>query len=271
MMSDRPEGLYTLIDGDPMLLGCRCAPPNWAYVPTYYTRIFRHDNEVLLHHHWLPRENFTDAWLGTCKVLREERPGKLSLRWWPGNERLKGSVLFNLSQEQAEDWIVPRYYELHTGQCTYGQDGLTLTTGSSVLAWHPTADYVGGLIAEAVFTIHGEGAAGLLFGGVESEDPNAVEGAACLCGTRGMVELGIVKRGLCCPSFLPENQIPWPIKAGQAIHMKVLLRGEFIEVYIDDRLVHCYGFSTCVTHNIGFFTECEELTVHSLKAWAFDL
>jgi len=86
-----------------------------------------------------------------------------------------------------------------------------------------------------------------------------------------MAEFGIVKRGLCSPSFLPENQIPWPVSQGQTINMRALLRGEFIEVYIDDRLVHCYGFSKRAKRNIGVFAEYEKLTVHSMKACAFDL
>lgn len=269
MRSDKIEGPYELVPGDPMLLGCRNAPPNWAYVPTYYARPFQCGEEVLVCHHWLPRRNFTDAWLGTCKTLREENPGKLSLHWWPGNENLKGALAFDLAEECG--WTLPKHYGSFTGRCAAGPEGLVLETGSSALVWRPTGDYSGGLVAELRFTLRGEGAAGVVFGGTDAEDPGACAGPACLCSTRGLVEFGIVKKGLCSPAFFPENQIPWPVEAGREIDMRLLVRGEFVEVYIGDKLVQCYGFSADASQNIGFFSECEKLTVHSMKAYAFAL
>src|ERR1035437_3568375 len=98
MVSDSVRGPYRFAPGDPLLLGCRNAPLNWAYVPTYFGRVFSFQGLTLYNHHWMPRTNFVDAWLGTVKVLKEVEPGRLALSYWRGNDGLMGTRGFTLAE-----------------------------------------------------------------------------------------------------------------------------------------------------------------------------
>jgi hypothetical protein len=269
MMSEHIEGPYVLVDGDPLLLGCRNAPANFAYVPAYYSRTFLLDDEIMIHHHWMPRENFTDAWLGTCKVLREDRPGKLSIHWWSGNEALKGNTLFSIVDRPS--FTLPESFDTPTGSWRYGDDGLELESESSVLAYCETQDLSMGVVVEADLRIDGNGAGGLFFGNRLLEEKHPFEGDAFLCNTRGYAEFGMITFGHCSPTFMPENNVLYTIPKGRTFHVRLLARGEFVEAYIDDRLVQCYGFSKPIYRNIGLFAENCRLTVKQLQVFEFSI
>jgi hypothetical protein len=63
--------------------------------------------------------------------------------------------------------------------------------------------------------------------------------------------------------------VKWPVIQNKKMQIRILLKGEFAEVYIDGKLVQCYGFNKPVIHNIGVFAEMCLIEVESLKAYAF--
>ena len=269
MMANQIEGPYEFATGDNMILGCRNAPPNWAYVPTYYTRTLKLNNQILLHHHWMPRNNFTDAWLGTCKVLREDWPGKLSLNWWPGNEALKGNKIFDIVNRPC--FTQPKSSELPTGGWCYCDKRLELETDSSVLIYSDTRSFKKGIVVETCLRINGDGAGGLFFGSASLDADHPYEGMAFLCNTRGLAEFGAVTFGICSPAFMVENHVLWPVTQGKDVRIRLLVKEEFIEAYIDDRLVQCYGFSKPVDRYIGLFAENCRIEVDLLNIYEFSI
>lgn len=92
---------------------------------------------------------------------------------------------------------------------------------------------------------------------------------ACLYNTRGLVEFWRVLRTVTGLMFCPENAVACPRSPGEMAHWRVLLHSEFIEIYCDDRLMQCRGFSEALTRNIGFFVERAHLTVKHLHVHAF--
>jgi len=74
---------------------------------------------------------------------------------------------------------------------------------------------------------------------------------------------------VCSPAFMVESHVPWLFSQGRAIHMRLLIKGEFAELYIDDRLVQCYGFRKPVLRSIGVFAEACKVEIKTLRAWQF--
>ncbi|MBU4367097.1 MAG: hypothetical protein L6437_10245 [Kiritimatiellae bacterium] len=270
MMADNVRGPYRFVPGDPMLLGCRNAPPNWAYIPTYFARTCQLNNQTLLYHHWMPRNNFLDAWLGTVKLLEEEAPGKLVLKWWPGNENLKGTKLFEVGDKP--DLVTPSPQAVPSGkwECAGGVIR-GKTAGASLAFFETDACYNDGMVIESEFRISGNGAAGLFIGTREHGAEKPYEGVGCLLNMRGLFEFGRITGGIGGPAFMAENHVDWPIATCTFIKLTILVRGEFVEVYADGRLVQCYGFSKPAARNIGVFAERCEVEVRGLRMFKFNV
>ncbi len=270
MVSDSVRGPYRWVEGDPMLLGGRNAPPNWAYIPTYFGRVFRYEGQVLYNHHWMPRANFLDASLGTVKVLKEAAPGKLVLRYWTGNDKLKGSRIFDLRTAKAPTTPTPQL--IPSGRWTLACGALRGVSEGSSLCFFPLEPCFGtGVVIELVMTLEGGeyAAGGLLLGVAEQGENKPYEGVACLANLRGLYEFGTVGFGPCGPVFMPENHTLRPIMPGATQHWRVLVRGEFVELYVNDELVQCFGFSRAPHHGIGFFVEQGTIEVNRMEVFRF--
>ena len=268
MQSDNVRGPYRLVDGDPLLLGCRNAPSNWAYLPTYDVRTFSLGEQTLACHHWMPRDNFLDAWHSTAKILEEERPGKLVLKYWPGNEKLKGDTLFDL--REAPPPRLPTPQAIPTGRWEHASGRLRGATGGTSLAWFETdACFGDGAIIEADITLAGHGAAGL-FLGIEGHGPDKpYRGVGCLANRQGLYEFGRISQAPCGPAFMAENHVLRNVPEGAVLHWRALVRGEFVELYVDDTLVQCYGFSALPVRNVGLFVERGEADLSALRIHRF--
>jgi len=268
MVSENIRGPYRLAEGDPMLLGCRNAPPNWAYAPTYCTRAFPLGQETLICHQWMPRAEFLDAWLGTVKIVEEATPGKLALKFWPGNEKLKGAKLFDMRQAGAPHTPFPQKLPNVEWHC--GPESIRGSTGSSALAYFDfNAPYGDGVVIEVDLRVKGEGAAGLFFGSGEHCPDRPYDGVACLANRRGCYEFGAVCQAPCGPAFMIENHVERDVPDGKPQRWRVLLRGEFVELYVGDALVQCFGFSRNPARNIGVFVERAEVELRGLTVHAF--
>lgn len=268
MMSDSIRGPYSLVGGDPMLLGCRNAPPNWAYIPAYYTRVLEIDGRYLVYHHWMPRTDFLEAWLGTMKLLEEREPGGLILKYWSGNDGLKGNVVFDLKSAGAP--IVPQPQSIPAARWKFDSSALIgSVSGSSVIYYELPKCFEDGVVVEAEVKIGGEGAAGLFFGIEEHGPDRPYEGVACLANRRGLCEFGRVTSGISGPTFMAENNIPRAIPVDKLMRWRILLRGEFVEWYVDDELVQCYGFSIPAARDIGLFAERARIEVSGMNVHRF--
>jgi len=268
MIADNVRGPYRLVEGDPLLLGCRNAPPKWAYTPAYFMRACQVDNTTLVYHHWMPRDNFLDAWLGTVKVLEEKKPGLLALKYWSGNDALQGKQVFDL--KAAPSPATPFTQSIPSAQWRFAEGVLTgKATGSALAYFDLEPSFEDGIVLEMMLSVTGEGAAGLFFGTKDHGAKKPYEGVACLANRRGLYEFGAVTYGPCGPVFMAENNVARPVDAGRLLAWRVLLRGEFIELYVANELVQCFGFSAPPAHNIGIFVERAEVVLDSLKVCHF--
>lgn len=266
MMSSKSiRGPYRLVDGDPLLLGCRNAPPNWAYIPAYFVRVFEQNSQYFLYHHWMSRADFLDGWFGTIKILEENAPGRLSIKYWPGNEKLKGEKIFSLDRpnlhplppKPSGDWnFKPGIIKGHTA-------------GSALVVYELPDFYENGVVIEAEVSLRGDGAGGFFFGTAEHDTKHLFEGVACLANRRGLYEFGRVCRGVVNPTFMAENHVLRFVPENKSLRWRLLIRGEFIELYVEDELLQCYGFSAPAVRNIGIFLERAEIEVSRMSVCRF--
>jgi hypothetical protein len=70
---------------------------------------------------------------------------------------------------------------------------------------------------------------------------------------------------------MTENQTAWPVGADRDFRVRALVNGEFVELYVDDRLVQCFGFTRPVAAGVGLFAEWLSVSMKDLRAWEFDL
>ena len=284
MMSDNVRGPYRLVEGDPLLFGGRNDPAiPFGYCPVWCLRTTPSpvDGQILVYHHWMPRADVSDAWLGTIKILQEAAPGKLLIKYWPGNEKLKGKKVFDLKTASfpstPSPQAIPTTKWEFSGGVLKGQSG-----GSGLAFFELDPNYEKGVVIELELTLSGDGAAGLFFGSEIPDYENhpwlkslprasaeLYEGLGCLANRRGLYEFGSVGYGFCGPVFMPENHSLHPVPEGKPAHWRILIRGEFIELYVDDDLVQCYGFSKPATHNLGIFVERGGVEVKNLKVYRF--
>ena len=95
------------------------------------------------------------------------------------------------------------------------------------------------------------------------------EGVACLANARNLYEFGRVTSAPVGPTFFPEEHVPGDVGNGAFHDWRALVRGEFVELYVDNHLVQCFGFSTSPTRNVGFFAERTEVDVSDLRVYPF--
>ena len=87
LSSQSQTGPYRLEPGQRLLLG------NSPKRLNYFARFYRCGDQLLLNHHTVPRQPGGDSYFSPLKTVHCEAAGILSLRWWPGNEALRGRRL----------------------------------------------------------------------------------------------------------------------------------------------------------------------------------
>jgi hypothetical protein len=125
-------------------------------------------------------------------------------------------------------------------------------------------------VVEATLRLTGKGAGGLVFGNPRLTPERPYEGEAILFNTKGYVEFGTVTFNVCSPGFLLEHRVPWPVEAGRDLRVRALVKGEFAELYVEDRLVQCFGFTRPAASSIGLFAEWLAVGLRDLRVWEFD-
>jgi hypothetical protein len=259
VVSDRPAGPFALPPGDPLLQGSRSDRNVFSL---YVGRPFRHPDGTLLYsHHWASENRPPNGSWGPIKTLREVRPWQLGLGWWKGNEALRGPLLARYPDggalRQAHPLGQARVCLWHPND-----DPLRVENrgGCSVAQWDvlqgPVDASDGGLasgrILETGVLIESGAALGIWWGTVRV--PELIDGpvpglgpkredylvAVLLnCETR-RVEFVRLMRSI-GPSHHVQAymaSIEWPVAAGVTHRVRSLVRGEFMEIYIDDWYVH---------------------------------
>lgn len=232
---------------------------------TYFARFYRYGNEMLAAHHSLDSSRFiatVQPKMGTYfaplkKVQVDD--GILSLRWWHGNDALKGSEL-----PTALDLVEGRCLE---GEAKPGGGLLVLDAPLAGQAALPVKyDLDSGVVVEAHLTTRQRDArpasVGLL---IEGDSP--WNGTLLVSDTQGRFSVGTTNGY----TFKDEDgkDVPPLTEAGQ--NWRVLIRGTFVEVYIDEALVQCFSLPEPPRGRIAFVSGAGVATVSDIKVWQMNL
>ncbi len=274
-VSDAPEGPFVPPPGDWMLQGTRSETA--CLSNTYVGRPLKLGNDDwLYYHHWSSHHDGPNAWAGLPKKLVERGPWQLGLDYWPGCEKLKGAILARgvrpadvapakpVGARPVATWTV------RDGDVFTQHDG-----GSSALAWMIPGNAPGkteafthlcdGRIIETTIRIDAGRGLGIWLGTGREQDKLAVH----LSVQRQQVELLNVR-----PSHGPslalyrQQAIPWPLASGVSHHVRLVVRREFLEIYLDERYVqsHVVGEGFDVTR-LGFFNELGQGVFRQPTLW----
>lgn len=280
VVGDAVEGPYRLPPGDSMLQGTRQDDNVFALIVG--RPVPDGDGGWLYSHHWASPNDAPSGWWGPMKRLVERRAWQLGLDWWPGNERLKGEVL---GRGVARGTLVPMKpffqvpvaaWEERDGEAVVRDDG-----GCAAADWllpgldntattESPGDLRDGRIWECGVRLDDGAALGLWFGTTPmpglKQGPAAGMGpqpgdwrlAVLLNAQAQRLEFVRLMRSL-GPSLVVQRHlggVPWPVARGVTHRLRVLVRRECIEAYVDDHYAHgvviAEGFDTS---RCGFVTD----------------
>jgi hypothetical protein len=203
---------------------------------TYFARFFPSPEGLLVNHHSIARDTVCFAPL---KATRVDQHGTLRLAWWPGNEKFK--------QDQV-DIAFPT----------------AVAPAGNPLPLSDALDVARGAIVEGTLALPAAPEAqrnGLY---IECE---AGQGVAILVDSAGVTEIGPMRAdgsGFQCDKRVDRQ---WPF--GPAARFRLLLKGPFLEFYLDDLLVECYSINLPepATGRIGAICGAGVQCVSDVKAW----
>ncbi len=255
--AERQAGPYRL---DPMQPPLLSGSPN---LYTYFARFYRCGAELLLNHHTVPRgghRGVEDIYFSPLKAVRRDEAGILSLRWWAGNEALKGRQQ-PLVLEGCE------LYGLQGDACSLESSTLRLTAAAGGLAILPVQyNTARGVILEADLTLHGS--EGPLYGtGLFVEGEAGNRGTLFLAQSDGRVSVGPYDGY----AFKPEDAKPYRFSADEPARWRLLLRAAHVELYIDDELIQCYTMRHEPGGRLGFVIEAGSAAITNARAWEMSL
>jgi hypothetical protein len=248
LISRDQEGPYELPDED-----------NKLYEPspyTYFGRFFRSGEKLLFNHHCIPRDEEESVSLGILKEVYEIEPGKIGLRYWSGNDLLRGNPI-----------------KMGTGQCSVRsvQEFFTREQHTPFrMDYYETGELCSpGLFIDAQVKLRSEepeAAVGMYFG-------DMLTGTAFLAYTDGRIEFGQMRTSTEKPplEFNPDHEVPWKVREGITINIRVLVRGSFLEVYMDDLFVQCYSMAEELKGGFGLIIEGGDAELKKVAPYQMNL
>jgi hypothetical protein len=248
LISREQEGPYELPDED-----------NKLYEPspyTYFGRYFPHGKKLLFNHHCIPRDEKDSVYLGTLKEVYEVEPGKIGLKYWTGNDLLRGEAI-EAGTDQCSVRAVREFFtrEQHSPfRMDYYEIGELCSSG---------------LFIDVALRLNSEepdAAVGMYFG-------DMLTGTAFLAYTDGRIEFGQMQTLSEKPplSFNPDHEVPWKVREGIIINMRVLIRDYFLELYMDDIFVQCYSMSEKIKGGFGLVIEGGDIELKKVAPYQMSL
>jgi hypothetical protein len=244
LVADRPQGPFRLAARNPELLNARSA---------YFTRFFPAPDGLLVNHHsmslvgipegesayqWANRQGL--VWFAPLKRAVVDDQGTLRLRYWEGNDRLKGK-----SRE-------PEFLDQPS------------SSGSRVRMLSDHVDVERGIILEGILAIpSGDSPPSGLY--IET---GGDRGVAILVGAAGVTEFGSVDAD--GSGFDADDRVDRAMVPGRTSHFRLLLRDALLEFYLDDTLIQCYSAPRVPTGRLGVIVG-SPLSLTDLRVWDMDI
>lgn len=254
--STAARGPFRIQPGQPLLLG---SSPS---VFTYFARFYRLKGELLVNHHTVARTTphvgmnaGPDVMFAPLKKTHIDQNGILSLRWWAGNEALKGQPL-----------------AVHLEECSYSRalvssqaedDHLTFSAFANAFAYLPTYFNIErGVVLEARVTLL-ESNGPLSSVGLFIEGQPAGTGSLALTQSNGWLTVG-AWNGY---NFKAEDSKPFPFQPGRTENWRILLRGPYLEIYLDDVHIQSYTINHRAGGRLGWVVEAGAARIQAQQAW----
>jgi hypothetical protein len=259
LRSERLEGPFELDPRQrPLLVS---APQHY----TYFARYCRTDDAILVSHHSItPVRDIVNvfpkpgSYLAPLKEVRcADR--LLELVWWDGNHALAGADLPTLA-DAADGRALSR--PLTT---TDGRIEATAPAGG-LICLPARYDLERGVMLEADLRVRAADRpiAGV---GVFVEGQRAWSGTVLLVDTRSEFAIGPYNGY----AFRAEDTKATPHDPTSPGRWRVLIRGTFLEVYIDERFIQSYTLPDAPGGRIGFVVESGEVSVENIRVRALTL
>jgi hypothetical protein len=230
---------------------------------TYFARFYRCGDEMLLNHHTVPREwridgigPEHDVYLAPLKRVAVDAEGMMSLRWWPGNEALKGTSRPALLEGCGLHVLRPEDCPIESGNL------LMVARAGGLVVLPSQHDPTRGVILEADVLMHRP--LGQLWSvGFFVEGQARHNGTLIVAQSDGRVTVGSYNGY----AYRPEDAKPRALALGETSHWRLLLRDAYLELYIDDEFIQAYSLSHKPGGRLGFAVEAGEATVTNVRLW----
>lgn len=201
---------------------------------SYFARFFVSPHGMLVNHQSITKAD--EVYFAPLKAASVDAAGTLRLKWWQGNERLKGR---GLPVSMAD---------------TGGASGMRFLAGT--LALDP------GVILEGIVQPTG-GACGIY---VECGDG---AGIAFLVDVGGGVRIGGMVAGT--GAFSHYDSVNRSLAARTRYGFRLLLRHTMAELYVDDHHIQCWSFAAEPTGRIALLGTSSVPGADRVSAWTMDL
>ena|GEM_PF-1128678 len=289
VVGDDLQGPYRTPPGDPLLLGIR---NHRNVVMAYVGRVIRWQDEYLFYHIW--GDHGSNGRIGIPKLLREAAPWELGLYYWEGCEALKGEPLH--SEETAEQphdektaksfhsegtaeppaslrivGKMPSVVWSGVSSSAPGTIRFSGLGGVDAIAWtgaragvqsaETVNDLRNGRIIEYSLTVESGTGAGLWFG----------EQRWCLfVNVRAQrLELGTLREGWMASQVLDiDTWREWELGYSKALAIRLFVRNECIEAFVDDKHALCYRIEEdVIPSGNGLFAEDAVGSFENIRTW----
>ena len=270
-MGNRP-GMYTFIGESPKgpfhpdrealrLLGSKKEA-------MYFSRFYRIPGELLVNHHSIgypeaPDQDIVNRPVGFAPLKRAivDEAGHLRLGYWPGNEAVKGSAS-PIDLTSCHQILPDSRTSLNASSSRLEADD---RGAGSVCLLGESFDLEKGIVLEGGLEIHPIARRIGWIGFVIEE--SATRGTALMLQTDGRTEIGpLTYQGEM--DFQPDDHIEtMGIAPSERCAFRLLLRGGFLELYLDDLLVQCYSLPPESTGRLGLVFGSGRVAFDNVQAW----
>ena len=208
--ADQPQGPFRLASRNRFLL-----TSNKRHWNTYFARFFPTPQGLLVNHHAISRRN--EKSFSLLKRATVDASGTLYLRYWTGNDKLKG-------QQLTTNWSPSN------DTCFVGDR-------------RPAVSLRPGLVMEGTVTLTGNADfSGLVF-------RTATRSSLLRLKHDGLTEAGLV--GADGQTFELDETVDRDLRLGNTLTFRLIVSGPFLELYLDDYLIQCYSLPDECT-DVGF-------------------
>ena len=227
-------------------------------------------DQIFYYHIW--GDNGPEGWVGSVKLLEEEKPYKLRLRYNPINDCLKSKLLASTADVLKNLQFVKHPGIIPPIKLSLGEDMRFESLGTAAALRAPalngnTGSALNTDLSDGRFITFdmdiesGEG------GGIYFEGENGVRLGVMLNRKRQRLEFGFINEGW-GPNMLICNDVIQKFPIAEHSKVKILARKWFIEVYIDDIYVSSWRPTQQIDPNrYGFYLEDCTGKISNFEIW----